>query len=614
MEEKSRHLPDRIATLAIAMLATALSQIVCTPCLGAAPSERPNVILIMTDDQGYGDLGVHGNPLIKTPNLDRFAGESVEVESFYVCPVCAPTRAALITGRYNYRTGVTDTWLGRAMMHGDEVTLAEMLRRAGYRTGVFGKWHLGDCYPMRPGDQGFEESLVHTGGGLCQPAGPPDNSYFDPSLLANGKRVKTTGYCSDVYTDAVIRFMAGHRREPFFIYLPFNCPHGPYQIAEQYYKPYEELDMKPADFPAIEGGHPLKSIPPNTAKVYGMVENIDDNLGRLFAKLDELGLRENTIVIFLTDNGPNGARYNAGMRAYKGSVYEGGIRTAFFIRWPSRLKAGRKVDRIAAHIDVVPTILEACGVSVPEGVKLDGLSILPLLEGRKVDWPDRTLYFQWHRGDEPVRYQRFAARSQAYKLVHAADVPPGAGPNDVSFELYNMDTDPLETEDVAAEHPNVVDRMRKGYEAWLADVGRDHGYEAPRILVGTPHENPTILTRQDWRGPSASWGPKGLGYWEIAVPGGGSFEITCDADPPKRPAVAHLRVQGIELTQELAPGTTTHPPKPAPYPLAPGGIRYTFPAVALKPSPAERLETWIVEQGAEKPYGVRYAYVRRTSN
>ncbi|NQT16875.1 MAG: arylsulfatase [Planctomycetes bacterium] len=561
----------------------------------AALGRSPNVVLIMTDDQGYGDLGVTGNPVIRTPNLDRFAGESVEVESFYVCPVCAPTRASLMTGRYNYRTGVTDTYLGRAMMHTDEVTLAEMLRENGYRTGIFGKWHLGDSYPMRPGDQGFEESLVHAGGGLCQPAGPPENTYFDPSLLHNGKRVKTTGYCSDVYTDAAIRFIGEHREEPFFIYLPFNCPHGPYQVAEKYSKPYEDLGMKPEDFPAVEGGHPLKGIPENTAKVYGMVENVDENLGRLFGKLDELGLAKNTIVIFLTDNGPNGARYNAGMKAHKGSVYEGGVRTCFFIRWPAKLEAGRKVDRIAAHIDVAPTLLEACGASLPEGVKLDGRSILPLLEGRRVDWPDRTLYFQWHRGDAPIRYRAFAARSQDYKLVHAGKAEPEADPADVRFELYDMRSDPLETNDVASEQPDVLRRMREGYEAWLDDVGRDHGYEAPRILIGTPHESRTVLTRQDWRGTSATWAPKGLGYWEIAVPRGGVFEIVCEADGPKRPGVAHLKLQGIELEQALEPGTA----------------RYRFPAVELKASPAERLETWIEEEGVGKPYGVRFVYVER---
>jgi arylsulfatase A-like enzyme len=533
--------PRRLAAFILTISAALVTLLSAKTGHGADSARSPNVVIVMTDDQGYGDLGAQGNPVIRTPELDRFAAASVEMEYFYVCPVCAPTRASLMTGRYNYRTGVTDTFLGRAMMHADEVTLAEMLRQGGYRTGIFGKWHLGDCYPMRPMDQGFEESLVHTGGGLCQPAGPPDNSYFDASLLENGKRVNTSGYCSDVYTEAAIRFIGEHRREPFFIYLPFNCPHGPFEIADSYVQPYESLNMKPDDFPAVENGHPLKSIPDNTARVYGMVENIDDNLGRLFARLKELGLEENTIVMFLTDNGPNGARYNAGMRARKGSVYEGGIRTCFYVRWPARLKAGRKVDRIAAHVDLLPTILEAAGLTAPEHVKLDGRSLLPLWEGRRAEWPDRTLYFQWHRGDTPVAYRAFAARSQDYKLVHAGNVEPGADPASVLLELYDMQTDPLETRNVAPERPQIVRRMRTGYDAWLADVGRDHGYEAPRILVGTSHEPCTILTRQDWRGPAANWGPKGLGYWEIAVPDGGTFEITCDVDGSKHPAACDRR-------------------------------------------------------------------------
>ena len=575
----------------------------------AAETQRPNVILIMTDDQGYGDLGTNGNPIIKTPNLDRFATQSVTVDPFYVCPVCAPTRASLMTGRYNYRTGVTDTYLGRAMMHGDEVTVAEMLREAGYRTGIFGKWHLGDNYPMRPGDQGFEESLVHTGGGLCQPAGPFDNSYFDASLLHNGRRVKTTGYCSDVYVDALLRFISQHREQPFFVYLPFNCPHGPFQISEKYAKPYEDLKMKPGDFPAV--GHIRPNVPKNTAKVFGMVENIDDNVGRILEKLDELEIAENTMVIFLTDNGPNGARYDAGFKAHKGSVYEGGIRTAFFVRWPAVLKAGGKVDRVAAHIDVVPTLLEACGVRPPNRVALDGRSILPLLKGEQVDWPARTLFFQWHRGDEPVLYRAFSARSATHKLVHPGNVEPGTDPADVPFELYDLRTDPMEMNDIAAEHPQIVKKLRGQYEAWLADVGRDHGYEAPRILIGTPHENPTVLTRQDWRGAAATWSPKGLGHWEIAVPEDGTFEVTCDFDLPKRPAEIHFSVQSVALSKRIDPKAARPSPAKAPYPLAPGYIRCTFGPVNLKASSAERLETRVIEDGAEKPYGVRYVYVRR---
>ncbi len=586
-----------------------LSLIASGTTLGAEKSRPPNVILIMTDDQGYGDLGVHGNPIIKTPNLDRFAGQSVEVNSFYVCPVCAPTRATLMTGRYNYRTGVTDTYLGRAMMHGDEVTLAEMLREAGYRTAIFGKWHLGDSYPMRPMDQGFEESLVHTGGGLCQPSGPYDNSYFDPSLLHNGKRVKTKGYCSDVYVDGLLKFVAEHRDEPFFAYLPFNCPHGPFQVADKYSKPYDDLKMKPDDFPSM--GHKRANVPKNTAAVFGMVENIDENVGRILGTLDDLKLAKNTIVIFLTDNGPNGARYDAGMKANKGSVYEGGIRTAFFVRWPGVLKPGRKVKQVAAHVDVTPTLLEACGATPPEDVNLDGRSIMPLLKGESDEWPERTLFFQWHRGDEPVMYRAFAARSSTHKLVHPGKVEPGTDPADVPFELYDMRTDPLEMKDIAAQQPEIVKGLRQQYEAWLADVGRDHGYEAPRILVGTPNEPHTILTRQDWRGPASSWGAKGLGHWEIAVPEGGEFQVTSDFDRPKRAATVTLRLQNAELTQEVKPGQPLPDAKPQPYPLPPKGVRITFPTITLKASPAERLEVWIDEDGVKEPYGVRYTYIER---
>ena len=589
----------------IAALATLL---VCGTALAA--NQRPNVILIMTDDQGYGDLPVHGNPIIKTPVLDRFAGESVEIDPFYVSPVCAPTRASLMTGRYNYRTGVTDTWLGRAMMHRDETTIAEVLRGAGYYTAIFGKWHLGDSYPMRPMDQGFGESLVHTGGGLCQPSGPPDNSYFSPSLLHNGKRIATNGYCSDVYVDYLLEFVRKHQHEPFFIYLPFNCPHGPYQVSDEYKKPYDDLNMRPDDFP--QAGHRRPDVPENTSAVYGMVQNIDDNMGRILKALDELKLAENTIVIFMTDNGPNGMRYDAGMKMCKGSVYEGGIRTAFFMRWPARLEAGRKVVQPAAHIDVMPTLLEACNVSLPKDVKVDGRSFLPLVEGKSSEWPERTLFFQWHRGDAPIRYRKFAARAGDYKLVQPSDrVTADANPEDVKFELYDMESDPLEMKDIAGENPDIVADLRKQYESWLADVSRDHGYEAPRILIGTEAEPEVILTRQDWRGPEASWAPKSLGHWELAVPQEGSFRVTIDLDRPKQSATVRLRIQTLEREVSLQPSQSAGAEVPAPYRLAPNGVRVVFPKVDLKASPAERLEIQVEEAGIEKPYGAHFVYLQR---
>ncbi|HEV7226094.1 MAG TPA: arylsulfatase, partial [Pirellulales bacterium] len=355
---------------------------------------RPNVILVMTDDQGYGDLGAHGNPKIKTPNLDRFARESVELSQFYVCPVCSPTRSSLLTGRYNYRTGVVDTFVGRSLMFADEVTLAEMLGAAGYRTGIFGKWHLGDNYPLRAMDQGFQEALVIKGGGIRQPSDPPGgDGYFNPMLMHNGRLEPSRGYCSDVYTDAAIQFIEQPSERPFFVYLPFNAPHGPFEAPEKELAAYRQENLGPDEFPKF--GYPQRGKvgQDDLARAYAMVTNIDENFGRLMTKLDELRLTKNTIVIFLTDNGPPQPRYNAGLHGLKGSVYEGGIRVPFYIRWPARLPPGQQREIAAAHIDVAPTLLEACGVEPPAGVKFDGRGLMKVLLGKTDDWPERTLFF-----------------------------------------------------------------------------------------------------------------------------------------------------------------------------------------------------------------------------
>src|SRR5262245_42451309 len=470
----------------------ALAAILVPHIAVAGAPRRPNVVLIIADDMGHGDLGVHGNPIIKTPNLDRFAKQSVRMQRFFVSPVCSPTRSSLLTGRYNYRTGVVDTFIGRSMMYPDEVTLAELLAAVGYRTGIFGKWHLGDNYPLRAMDQGFHEALVLKGGGIGQPSDPPTpptppsqggdkGGYFDPVLQHNGKQVRKKGYCSDVFTDAAMDFIAKNRDGPFFCYLAFNAPHAPLQLPERYHQMYAKVNLAHDQFPKF--GQPLvgKSSLDDTAKVYGMVTNIDDNLGRLFAKLEELNLAENTIVIFLTDNGPQQVRYNSGMRMRKGSVHEGGVRVPFFVRWPAQLPKDRDVDRIAAHIDVVPTLAAACGFTLAEKHRVDGTNLLPLWKGQEIAWPDRTLYVQWHRGDVPQLHRACAARSQKWRLVQ----PEGAGekplPDKVRFKLYDMESDPFEQHDVADQHPEILARMKAGYEAWFRDVSSTRGYDPPRI-------------------------------------------------------------------------------------------------------------------------------------
>ncbi len=559
----------------------------------AADQSRLNVILIITDDQGYGDLGFHGNPKIKTPNLDKLAKESVQLKHFYVSPVCSPTRASLMTGRYNFRTGVVDTYLGRSMMHPDEVTIAEMLGAAGYRTGIFGKWHLGDNYPLRAMDQGFQESLVLKGGGIGQPSDPPGgDSYFNPTLYHNGKAVKTKGYCSDVLTKAAIQFITTNKDKSFFTYLAFNCPHTPLEVPESYLKPYQEMNLGHDQFPKT--GHPLPGQAQQdvTAKIYGMVTNIDDNLGRLFKKLEELKLAENTIVIFLTDNGPQQVRYNAGMLNRKGNTHEGGIRVPCFVRWPAKLKAGYQVEQIAAHIDIAPTLLDACAVKQPDKVAFDGKSLLPLLKGEKVDWPDRTLYFQWHRGDEPELFRAFAARSQQFKLVQPLGANAQKLPDPLPFRLYDMVNDPLEMKDLAAEKPDLVKQMKEGYEAWFKSVSATRGYAPPRIHLGSPKENPTLLTRQDWRGPKAGWTPDSIGHWEVEITRDGSYEITLRFKEVPDAATAVIVVGKESIMQEVRKGATS----------------CVFEGVKLSAGPA-RLEGRI--ELDKKTVGVEYVEVKK---
>ncbi|MBN1290858.1 MAG: arylsulfatase [Candidatus Latescibacteria bacterium] len=576
---------DWAGKAAIGSAAALAADFQAVPRVCAQGAKRPNIVLVMTDDQGYGDLGCHGNTVIRTPNLDAFAKESVEMTRFYVSPVCAPTRACLMTGRYYYRTGVVDTYLGRAMMRPDEVTIAEMLRDAGYATGIFGKWHLGDNYPLRPSEQGFGESLVHNGGGIGQPSDPPGNMYFDPILKHNNVDKKYSGYCTDIFTDGAIGFIRQNRDKPFFVYLATNAPHTPLQISDEYMQPYLS-----------------KGLNEETARIYGMVTNIDDNFGRLLAVIRSLGIGDNTIVIFLTDNGPQLSanqddRFNAGLRGRKGGVYENGIRVPFFIRWPEKLRAGTKVSAIGSHIDMVPTMLDACGLSQPEDITIDGVDLMPVLTGPDTYWPDRTLYAQWHRGDEGILYRQVAAVSQRYKLVQPRnfeqDIDMDRNVRDAleNLELYDLQNDPAESQNIAGQHPTIVREMLAGYERWFADVSA-RGFAPPRIQVGTPHENPVILTRQDWRGPAAGWGERDLGYWEILVTETGTYDIKLRFAPLDTPAEAHFRFGRIHLSAPVAVKSGT----------------FTFPSVKLEAEPG-RLEAWIRQKN--ESVGVNYVDVLR---
>ena len=477
-----------------------------------AGDERPNIVIVLTDDQGYGDLGVHGNSNISTPNLDRFARESLEMTRFYVNPLCSPSRASLMTGRYHLRTGVLHTSRGAAKMFGDELTIAELLAHGGYRTGIFGKWHLGDNYPMRPQDQGFQEVLIHKSGGIGQ-APDIDATYFQPILWHNGERMVGKSYCTDIFFDAAIGFIQEHRDQPFFVYLPTNVPHTPLEVGQQYAQRY--LAMGLGD---------------RVAKLYGMIANLDENFGRLLRKLDELALAENTLVIFMSDNGGSGGRYNTGLRGAKGTVYEGGIRVPFFVRWPARLRADRKTDRIAAHIDLLPTLLAAAGLELPEAVALDGTNLLPLWseQVKPPDWPDRTLFVQHIKSIVQQPFQNAAAYTQQYKLVaYPKDAnTPQFQPdlNNPKLELYDTQMDPAETQDLAAEKPAIVAQLRRRYLRWFAEMNSTRAFRPGVIHLGSEHENPSYLCRyQDGHYPYGTGAPIG---WPVRIVSGGGYRIT----------------------------------------------------------------------------------------
>ena len=492
--------------------------------------KAPNVILVMTDDQGWGDFSGNGNPVLETPMLDRLAGESARLADFYVHPVCTPTRAALITGRHPQRTRAFDTYVGRAMLEPEEVTIAEVLGDAGWRTGVFGKWHLGDCAPMRPLDQGFDRSLVHGGGGIGQPADPlgGEGKYTNPVLMDQGEERQFEGYCTDVYFDQAMDWMGAQdeAQERFFCYIATNAPHTPlHDVPDALYQKYRGRDLGAEVFAGGPGRAPANIDQDKLARLYAMIENIDENMGRLLGFLEERDLERDTLLIFLCDNGPQGRRFVGGMRGAKGNVYEGGVRSPLYVRWPGKLGVGLREGDFGAHLDIFPTILDACQVPVPEGVALDGRSLLPLLEGQDDLSARDPLVVQWNRGDGPIKGQNMFVRSGKWKLVNhpRADVREEAPP--WQPELYDLEQDPFEQEDLSAKFSEVVEQLGGVYSDWYQDVNAGEGpgdswtpslppHGPPPIRMGGAGAERVVLTRQDWRRTEGGgWGRNGV--WKV---------------------------------------------------------------------------------------------------
>jgi arylsulfatase A-like enzyme len=483
--------------------------------------KHPNVIIIMTDDQGYGDLGITGNPHVKTPVIDNFARESIRFNQFYVSPVCSPTRASLLTGRYSLRTGIRDTFNGGSMMATEEITIAEMLKAAGYETGIFGKWHLGDNYPFRPGDQGFNESLIHLAGGIGQPGDfttffKGDRSYFDPILWYNGEPKAYEGYCSDIFTNEAITFIEQNHHKPFFCFLSFNAPHTPLQVPDEYYQLYKDIDpasgFENDDRPFSEMTQKDKE---DARKVYAMVTNIDDNVGKLLQKLEDLQIAENTLVIFMTDNGPEQRRYNAGMRGLKSSVFRGGVRVPFYWRLPALSMENMDIETTIAHIDIFPSLSQLCNVDLPDDRPIDGKSFLNLIRNNiSEDFDNRPLFFYWTRR-YPQLYNNIALQQGSYRLIGNTGYQASAD----DFELFNFHEDPYELHNIIAANKMIAMDMKEELDRILKDVtSSGHLHNPMRIIIGSEHENPTYLNRNDATGPRPIWTQEEVsGMWKVKI-------------------------------------------------------------------------------------------------
>jgi arylsulfatase A-like enzyme len=441
---------------------------------GSLSSSRPNIILVMTDDQGMGDLSSTGNPILRTPQIDQFAGQSTRLTDFHVSPTCAPTRAAIMSGRRPFEVGVTHTILQRERMALDVVTLPQVLQEAGYETGLFGKWHLGDEEEYLPQNRGFDEVLMHGGGGIGQYQygdfeANTENTYFDNVLLHNDTIVKTQGFCTDVFFDSALAWIKKQHdaKQPYFAYVSLNAPHGPMFAPEKYKKRF------------LEAGYDE-----NTAARYGMVENIDDNFGQMMKKLAEWQALDNTLVIFMTDNGMSMAPiqkdgkkimpFNAGMKGKKNSAWEGGTHVPAFWYWKGVLHEGVDLKALTAHVDIYRTFSELAGAEIPESkLPPGGRSLVPLLENEKAKWPDRKLFVHRGRWDdgrrnkmdrEANKYNASAVRSQQWRLVYTLEK------GEVHTHLSDISSDPAETTDVADQYPGVVLELSAAYDQWWQSI------------------------------------------------------------------------------------------------------------------------------------------------
>lgn len=494
-------------------------------------SRRPNIVYVLTDDQGYGDLGCCGNPIVQTPNIDKFYNESLRMTDFHVGPTCAPTRSGLMTGHYANSTGVWHTVGGRSLLRSDEVTLAKALKDDGYRTGIFGKWHLGDEYPFRPMDRGFEETVVHGGGGISQTPDYWGNDYFDDTYFVNGEAKKFSGYCTDVFFDEALKYIEDNKDQPFFCYIATNAPHGPFNVEDIYAAPYKGQTND------------------TRAKFYGMITNIDDNFARLRNKLDELGLSNNTILVFMTDNGTSCGfssdnqgfvvdGYNNGLRGAKNSEYDGGHRVPFFIKWPEgNIGGGRDYDHLCANVDFMPTLLDLCNVKTCD-VDFHGRSLVPTIKGGEVD-KDRVIVTDSQRVAYPIKWRKSAVMTKEWRLVNGK-------------ELFAINEDREQRRDIAGKHPEIVEDLRKAYDHWWDIVSVQYDSMIPYVIG----EQTSTITCHDIRNDECDspWNQRyireGLlvdGYYEVEVAKAGTYTFSLRRWPKSEDRPIRQGIEGEDV-------------------------------------------------------------------
>jgi len=474
-------------------------------CGGNTSEDKPNLIIVMTDDQGYGDLSCHGNPVLKTPHLDRLYACSVHFTDFHVAPMCTPTRGQLLTGHDACDNGATFV-NRRSMMRQSLPTMADTFRMNGYRTGLFGKWHLGDSYPHRPLDRGFDTVIRHGAWGITSIADRFGNDYFDDTYRRNGDYEEYEGYCTDVWFDESMRWMKERQQagERFFCYIPTNAPHVPHWVAERYAEPYN--GKRPARF-------------------FGMIANLDENVGRLLRFLEERKLADDTILLFLTDNGTAAGErvFNAGMRGKKTSLYEGGHRVPLFVHWPGGgIDQPRDVDVLTHVQDVLPTLIDLCHLDAPDTPEFDGVSLAFLLRGQTSQLPDSERMLVVQYGVSPVHGDA-AVLWKKWRLIKGK-------------ELYRIDKDPGQKDNIASDYPAIINRMRQHYERWWADA-QPAMDQTPRIHLGADQANPTMLYASDWQGDYAdNWVNLARGYrkgtWNVHIRRSGQYRVTLYRWPP----------------------------------------------------------------------------------